>query len=163
MIATEQVGQVQKKRGGARPGAGRKTDLSIKTAREAVALFVQSNIPRLNGWLEQVACGLPKVDRNGDPLRDDKGSVIFVVKPDPMGAIKCVESIADFYLPRLSRQESHVIAQVENAASIPMVERVSRMSTAEIKALLAQSVEDVPHRTIEQIEQEPLPDWLKSD
>lgn len=172
------------RRGGARPGAGRKPDAQSRTtraSREAIAAFVHQNIPRLNGWLEQVANGLPKLDREGEPLRDDKGSVVWVVKPDAMGAVKIVSDIMDYHLPRLQRSDVTVLAQVESGASLELAERVKKMSTADLKLALAASMEqqgmswdsveiddpladnvtDVVSRVVP--DEPVVPEWMRSD
>jgi hypothetical protein len=78
---------------------------ATKQSREAIAQFVQMNLPRLDSWLQQVANGLPKLNAQGEPLRDGEGSIIFVVRPDPQAAIKCVADICEYHIPKLSRAE----------------------------------------------------------
>jgi hypothetical protein len=82
------------------------------------------NLPRLDSWLQQVANGLPKLNAQGEPLRDSEGSIIFVVRPDPQAAIKCVADICEYHIPKLSRAE--VSATVEN---LPVDQR----STAQLQ------------------------------
>jgi hypothetical protein len=50
-------------------------------AREAIALFVEANIDRLNGWLDAIA------------------------KDDPTTAFKCFMSVVEYHIPKLARQE----------------------------------------------------------
>ena len=102
---------------------------NVVNARRAIADFVETNIPRFNGWLENVADGIPKRDQNGRPLIDSQGSVVYVVKPDPAQALKLVADICEFHLPKLSRSEATVVAKVE--ATDP-----SQMSTPELQRQL---------------------------
>lgn len=96
------------KRGGSRDGAGRPVGAysrTTKEARAAISTFVEGNLPKLQGWLSQVAAGLVKVDSNGEPVLDAQDSVVFVIKPDPAQAIKLVADICEYHLPKLSRAE----------------------------------------------------------
>jgi hypothetical protein len=50
-------------KGGKQEGAGRPKGVANKAttqAREAIAMFVEGNVDRLNGWLEQIAADSPK-------------------------------------------------------------------------------------------------------
>lgn len=75
----------RKKRGGARPGAGRKPGIPNKSttaAREAIARFVDANAGRLQGWLDEVA-----------------------EKDGPLVAFQCVERVLEYHVPKLQRSE----------------------------------------------------------
>ena len=58
-------------------------------AREAIALFVDDNAPRLAEWLEAVA--------KGDPEND--------VKPNPAKAFELFQSVIEYHVPKLARTE----------------------------------------------------------
>lgn len=62
-------------------------------AREAIALFVDGNAHRLQGWLDQVA----------DGVRDDDGR--FVVNPDPEKAYTLFQAVIEYHVPKLARTE----------------------------------------------------------
>ncbi len=53
-------------------------------AREAVARFVDGNVGRLQGWLEDIA---------NDP------------KHGPLVAFKCVQELLEYHVPKLQRTE----------------------------------------------------------
>lgn len=58
-------------------------------ARQAIALFVDQNAHRLANWLDEVA--------NGDP---DNG-----VKPNPAKAFELFQSVIEYHVPKLARNE----------------------------------------------------------
>ena len=68
--------------------AGRPNKATID-ARQAIALFVDSNAHRLTGWLDQVA--------NGDPEKD--------IKPNPIKAFELFQSVVEYHVPKLARTE----------------------------------------------------------
>ena len=65
--------------GGSRKGIPNK---STAQAREAIALFVDGNAERLQGWLDQIA--------------EDKG---------PQAAFDCFTSLLEYHVPKLARHE----------------------------------------------------------
>ena len=65
--------------GGSRKGIPNK---STAQAREAIALFVDVNADRLQGWLDQIA--------------EDKG---------PQAAFDCFTSLLEYHVPKLARHE----------------------------------------------------------
>jgi hypothetical protein len=65
--------------GGSRKGVPNK---STAQAREAIALFVDGNAERLQGWLDQIA--------------EDKG---------PQAAFDCFTSLLEYHVPKLARHE----------------------------------------------------------
>lgn len=68
-------------------GPGRPKGLPNKAtmkAREAIAAFVEGNVDRLNGWLEQIA------------------------EKDPQKAFDSLMSVVEYHIPKLARTESHV-------------------------------------------------------
>jgi len=80
------VGQSRKKAGGRAAGTPNKVTAQ---AREAIALFVDDNAPRLALWLDAVA--------NGDPAHD--------VKPNPAKAFELFQSVIEYHVPKLARTE----------------------------------------------------------
>lgn len=76
----------------AKPGPGRPKGLANKAtrdAREAIAHFVELSTPRMLGWLDQVAEGLPEHD----------------IKPNPAKAMELVAHITEYHIPKLARTE----------------------------------------------------------
>jgi len=154
---------VEAKRHKGRPfGAVAKT---TRESRKAIALFVDQNLPRLDNWLQQVANGLPKVDAEGKPIRDNQGSVVYVVKPDPVAAIKCVTDIAEYHLPKLSRSEQSAVVRVEQGEL-----DVSTMNLADLKryVLRQAGIDATELNTLIDIDAEStlvpveaVPDWLE--
>ena len=67
--------------GGSRKGRPNKTTAQ---AREAIAQFVEGNVGRLEGWLDEIAA---------DP------------KHGPLAAFKCVQELIEYHVPKLSRME----------------------------------------------------------
>lgn len=65
--------------GGSRKGAPNR---ATANAREAIARFVDGNAERLNGWLDEI-----------------------YAKDGPAAAFKCVESLLEYHVPKLSRAE----------------------------------------------------------
>lgn len=88
-------------------------DKSVKVARKAIAEFIELNTPRFSGWLEQVADGIPVYGGDGQPVKDAKGATVWLVKPDPATAIKLVADLTEYHLPKLTRTEAHVVAQID--------------------------------------------------
>lgn len=74
------------KTGGRAPGTPNK---STKEAREAIALFVDTNAHRLTAWLDAVA--------DGDPEND--------IKPNPAKAFELFQSVIEYHVPKLARTE----------------------------------------------------------
>lgn len=58
-------------------------------ARQAIASFVDGNAHRLTGWLDAVA--------SGDVAND--------VKPNPAKAFELFQSVVEYHIPKLARQE----------------------------------------------------------
>lgn len=85
----------QSKRGGSKPGerrGGRSRGTPNKAttdARFAIATFVEGNVHRLTEWLDAVA--------NGDPANE--------VKPNPAKAFELFQSIVEYHVPKLARQD----------------------------------------------------------
>jgi hypothetical protein len=74
------------KTGGRAPGTPNK---ATQEARQAIATFVDENAHRLTEWLDKVA--------DGDPESD--------VKPNPAKAFELFQSVVEYHIPKLARQE----------------------------------------------------------
>lgn len=59
-------------------------NVATRTAREAIARFVDGNVERLQGWLDQIA---------DDP------------KHGPLVAFNCVKELLEYHVPKLARTE----------------------------------------------------------
>jgi hypothetical protein len=70
--------------------------------REAIALLVEDNIERLQGWLDEIAEG--KKGKDG----------VFIVQPNPTKAFELLLSLLEYHVPKLSRAEM----SVQDAGSI---------------------------------------------
>lgn len=68
-----------KKTGGRVKGQPNK---ATANAREAIAAFVDANVPRLNAWLDEIAA-----------------------TDGPAAAFRCVESLIEYHVPKLARTE----------------------------------------------------------
>lgn len=71
-------------------GPGRPKGLPNKAtqkAREAIAAFVEGNVDRLNGWLDQIA------------------------EKDPQKAFDSLMSVVEYHIPKLARSESYVMGE----------------------------------------------------
>lgn len=150
--------------GGARPGAGRKPLPKSQQARMVVKQLVDGYLPQVGGWLSQVANGLPKLNENGEPLRDSNGSIIYVTKPDPKSAVGLTLELAEFVLPKLQRSDVQVAARIEQSNY-----DVSKMSNEELarqvfEALgiqpFGQQQEEAIEVEFEEVER--VPEWLKN-
>ena len=74
------------------PGPGRIKGIPNKAtqaAREAIGLFVDGNAHRLAEWLDMVALGDPEND----------------LKPNPAKAFEMFQSVVEYHVPKLARQE----------------------------------------------------------
>ena len=74
------------------PGKGRPPGAinhATRTAREAIARFVDGNAGRLEEWLNEVASGDPE---NG-------------IKPNPAKAFELFQSVVEYHVPKLNRTE----------------------------------------------------------
>ena len=63
-------------------------------ARQAIASFVDGNAHRLTGWLDKVAGGVKTPE--GDA---------YVVPPNPAKAFDMFQSVVEYHIPKLARQE----------------------------------------------------------
>lgn len=134
----------------------------VSKARVAIARLADTSAPLMMGWLQQTAEGIPKRDLKGEPLRDAKGSIMWLVKPDPLGAFKAMGDVMAYHLPRLKNVE----ATIEQREGVPL----SDLSSQELQQRLLESlglaepVGDVIDVTPEPVAVpvgNDLPDWLK--
>jgi len=77
-------------RAGRKPGVPNK---STTMAREAIATFVEANSSKMQEWLEKVA----------DGVQTDDGK--FIVPPNPEKAFGMLQTVMEYHLPKLARQE----------------------------------------------------------
>jgi hypothetical protein len=89
----------------ANKGAGRPAGSPNKAtteARQAIASFVDGNAHRLTGWLDQVAQGVKVevLDEKGNPVGHE-----YVVPPNPAKAFDMFQSVVEYHIPKLARQE----------------------------------------------------------
>lgn len=89
------------------PNAGkgrRKGSLNKATAdaRAAIAMFVNNNAHRLQGWLDKIADGVP-----GPVERDEEGNETetYLIEPDPQKAFELFQSVIEYHVPKLARTE----------------------------------------------------------
>ena len=75
----------KKKTGGKVKGVPNK---ATHNAREAIALFVDGNAHRLEGWLDQIAA------------------------KDPKQAFDCFQSVIEYHIPKLARTEGDLNVKV---------------------------------------------------
>lgn len=82
-------------------GGGRKKGQPNKAtanARAAIAMFVDGNAHRLQGWLDAIADGV-----EGPP--DEKGNKTYILEPDPQKAFELFQSVIEYHVPKLARTE----------------------------------------------------------
>lgn len=78
---------------------------ATREARAAIAAFVNNNAERLQEWLDAVANGLPATDARGKPITDHSGRVLWSLPPNPERAFTMVQSVIEYHVPKLARQE----------------------------------------------------------
>lgn len=86
--------------------AGRKKGTPNKAtadARAAIALFVDRNAHRLQGWLDAIAEGQegpPEIDaETGEKVKT------YIIEPDPQKAFELFQSVIEYHVPKLARTE----------------------------------------------------------
>jgi hypothetical protein len=89
MSANKQSGNIK---GAGRPAGSPNKSTSI--AREAIARFVDGNTDKMQGWLEQVATGV-----------QDEETGKWLVPPNPEKAFAMLQSVVEYHVPKLARQE----------------------------------------------------------
>lgn len=87
----------KKSGGGSRKG---KPNRATADARSAIARFVDGNAHRLQGWLDRIAEGTPKLDEGGDPKPGE-----YVTAPNPLRAFEAFQSVIEYHVPKLGRTE----------------------------------------------------------
>jgi len=88
---SSKVDQSRTKTGGRVAGTPNK---STSAAREAIARFVDGNTHKMQEWLEQVANG----------VQDDESGK-WIVPPNPEKAFSMLQSVVEYHVPKLARQE----------------------------------------------------------
>jgi hypothetical protein len=71
---------------------------ATSAAREAIALFVDNNAGKLQGWLDAIAEGVQ------DPATEDKPAR-WVTPPNPARAFELFQSVVEYHIPKLARTE----------------------------------------------------------
>ena len=136
---------------------GRSKRGTVVTARVRASLqaLVDNQIENIGDWLRQTATGLPKVDAEGKPIVDNQGSVVWVNKPDPATAVKLVNDLAEYVIPKLSRSEQSAVVRIEEGHL-----DVAAMTTEDLKRFVLRQagVDSIDALTVEA---EPVPDWME--
>lgn len=88
--------------GGRPPGVPNK---ATRDARLAIAAFVDNNADRLQEWLDKIAEGVPRLDRNGQQAMDDEGNLLWLVPPNPEKAFSMLRDVVEYHVPKLARSE----------------------------------------------------------
>lgn len=73
---------------------------ATQEGREAIGRFVDGNAGRLQGWLDLIADGIPKLDKNAQIIPGE-----WEIKPDPQQAFDCVMAVCEYHIPKLARSE----------------------------------------------------------
>ena len=74
-------------------------------ARRAIADFVDNNAGRLQGWLDRIAEGEPMLDEKGLHVVSQDGQPRWVMPPNPQKAFELFQSVVEYHVPKLARQE----------------------------------------------------------
>jgi hypothetical protein len=78
---------------------------ATREARQAIGMFVDKNADRLQEWLDEVAHGLPRRDKDGLVVLDKNGQIVWVREPNPERAFTLFQSVVEYHVPKLARQE----------------------------------------------------------
>lgn len=135
----------------------------VRKARDAITRLAETGGPQMLGWLQDAANGIPKRDLKGEPLRDANGSIMWLVKPDPLGAFKAMADVMDYHLPRLTRQDVAVAARVEHREFDPATANSEQLQQALLEQFGLLQQQPVEGEIID-VTPEPVPvvpDWLK--
>jgi len=111
VITVNQDGSIVKPKKKAPPNAGKGRPVGAVNkhtaiAKEAIAKFVDKNSPRMQHWLEEVAAGIPKTDKEGCIRYDKNGDIVWIVPPNPEKAFLMLQAVMEYHLPKLARVES---------------------------------------------------------
>jgi|SRR6185369_2690968 len=68
---------------------------ATQAARDAIGAFVDGNAGKLQGWLDQIAQGVPKPDAKGE----------YIIPPNPAKAFELFQSVVEYHVPKLARTE----------------------------------------------------------
>jgi hypothetical protein len=85
-------GKVGRPKGIPKTGGGSRKNIpnvATKNAREAIALLVDANSERMQGWLDQIA-----------------------EKDGPMAAWRCLADVIEYHIPKLARSEVKMTGEV---------------------------------------------------
>ena len=69
-------------------------------------------------------------------MKASNGSTVWVVRPDPATALKITTDICEYHLPKLSRADVAVVAQVEHLHDLP----IEQVPSAELRRRLLESL-----------------------
>lgn len=100
-------------KGHARYGGRKKGQPNKVTAdaRAAIAMFVDNNSHRLQGWLDAIADGV-----EGPP--DEEGNKTYIIEPDPQKAFELFQSVIEYHVPKMARVEH----SDPNGQALPVVQ-----------------------------------------
>lgn len=131
-------------------------------ARKAIAEFFNGNVTKMEKWLDKVANGIPaRVVGTGDLIKDAAGEQVWTQKPDPGQALKILGDVAEYHLPKLSRQDIQVQQQPTLANLSPGALALLELSDDALEAGLRSLGAKVIDAEVVVVDDEPLPDWLK--
>ena len=143
---------------------------NVINARRAIADFVESNLPRFNGWLDQIANGIPAKTKAGQKVFDSNGCPVWLVKPDPLAALKIVAEVTEYHLPKLSRQDVQLTGVIANLDVEGLTAAdLAQMSLSDLKRLALDRFSQAAQRgdaidlgaiDVEAEVVESLPSWL---
>jgi len=97
-----------KKYGGRHKGTPNK---ATADARAAIALFVDGNVHRLQGWLDAIAEGVK------GPL-DEDGNETYIVEPNPQKAFELLQSVIEYHVPKLARVEGNMDVNAKGVINV---------------------------------------------
>ena len=96
--------------GGRPPGSPNKTTIQ---ARESIAMFVDGNVERLTGWLDQIA------------------------EENPKAAFDSFMSVVEYHIPKLARSETKLEGKIEIDAVGELAEKLSSNVRKELISTLS--------------------------
>lgn len=65
-------------------------------------MFVDNNAGRLQGWLDQIACGVKARDDDGNETNE------YIIAPNPEKAFQLFQSVVEYHVPKLARTETNI-------------------------------------------------------